>query len=274
MFQTIKRHYQYNFNFLLSIIAAAFLFMLESCISRVDGCLDVAAANFDLNADRSCDDCCTYPLLSISLSQKWNEHNFSSADTLADRNGIQYRITDLNYFLSSWILQGIDHENYTIDSADISCPASNITYTPDIIIVGIRQFDYSLGTIRKSPVIDSIFLKLGLLSSMDCIDSNASGVPPVFSDDSPLWDPHTLTRASIRLILQRNIQQESFDTIYIHDLEDIQLGYDLELQRGISPLLRITVNYALWFMNVDIQDVNSFRSSIEEGLNGSFYKTP
>lgn len=248
--------------------------MVEGCISKSEGCLDVAAANFDFSADRSCEDCCTYPLLSISLSQKFIDKNFSPTDTLLDLNGMPFRITDLKYFLSSWSWVSDDHHVYTVDSADITCPAGILTYTPDIILVDARQFQYSLGTIRQSPHIDSVRLKLGLLEALDCIDPASAGVPSVFSDKTALWDREFNSRATLRLVIQRDISAEIFDTLFIHTLQDIDLDDDQYLAPGIQATLKLTVNYAKWFSNVDILDLNSFQSSIESGVQGSFYKTP
>ncbi|MGB4849549.1 MAG: MbnP family protein [Saprospiraceae bacterium] len=253
---------------------AGFLLILVGCTSRAEGCLDVAAANFDFSADRSCEDCCTYPLLSISLSQKWNDRNFSTTDTLKDKNGLTYKINDLKYFLSSWSWLNADLHLYTVDSAEISCIGGVLTYTPDIILVDSRQFQYTLGTIRQSPVIDSINLKLGLSAELACIDATSTDIPPVFSSSSPLWDKQSGTRASVRLVLQLDTSIQTFDTLYIHTLQDIGLGYDLGFAAGIPTTIKVTVDYAKWFSNADILDLNSFQTSIETGMKNSFYKSP
>lgn len=273
MSQTIKRICLYKEPLILSILIAGFLFMQDGCTSRVEGCIDVAAANFDFSADRSCEDCCTYPLLSISLSQKWNDRNFSTSDTLMDKNGLAYKINDLKYFLSSWSWLDSDLHLYTVDSAEISCHGGFLSYTPDIILVDSRQFQYTLGTIRQSPVFDSIDFKLGLLADLDCIDATSDDTPPVFSSNSPLWDKRSETRASIRLVLQLDTSIQTLDTLYIHTLQSIGLGYDLSLEAGIPTTIKLTVDYAEWFSNADIHDLNSFQSSILNGVKDSFSKT-
>jgi hypothetical protein len=271
--QTIKRIYPYRVHILFWFLCTGFLFIHEGCTSRVEGCLDVAAANFDFSADRSCEDCCTYPLLSISLSQKWGARNFSTADSIFDKNGKVYRIRDLKYFLSSWSWRGSDQHNYTIDSAMISCNGGFLMYTPDIILVDSRQFQYTLGTIRQSPVIDSVHLKLGLLPALDCIDGTSTGIPSVFSTASALWDKQTASRASVRLVLQKDTSMQTFDTIFIHTLLDIDLGYDLNMEAGKQTTLVLTVDYAKWFSDADIMLPNSFQASIETGVKDSFYKS-
>lgn len=245
----------------------------ESCVSRVEGCLDVAASNFDFSADRSCEDCCTYPLLSILLSQKWNDRNFSTTDTLMDKNGLTYKINDLKYFLSSWYWLGSDLQLYTVDSAEISCSGGFLSYTPDIILVDSRQFQYSLGTIRQSPVIDSVGLKLGLNPELDCIDATSTGIPPVFSSSSPLWDKLSGTRATIRLVLQLDTSVQTFDTLFIHTTQNIGFAYDFSFKAGIPASIKVTVDYGRWFSTADIFDLNSFQTSIEAGIKDSFFQS-
>jgi len=272
--QIIKRICLHKCFLIFCFITTGFVIVLEGCITRVEGCLDVAAANFDLSADRSCEDCCTYPLLSVSLSQKWNDRNFSLTDTLFDTQGRPYRISDLKYVLSSWKWQDTDLHSYTVDSAEIACTSGILSYTPDIIIVDAKQSQYTLGTIRQSPLTDSLSLKLGFVADLDCIDAYAAGIPPVFSNQSAIWDSLSASRASIRLVLQRDTSMAVFDTLFIHTMKDISLGLDLDFTPGFPETIRLSVNYALWFSNVDVQDLNSFPVSIENGIRGSFYKTP
>ncbi|MEP6793897.1 MAG: MbnP family protein [Saprospiraceae bacterium] len=276
MYRTIKRIYLYRFQLFFWFLLVGFLLIQDGCTSRVEGCLDVAAANFDFSADRSCEDCCTYPLLSISLSQKWNDRNFSTADTVntfKDKNGLAYKINDLKYFLSSWSWLDSDLHRYSVDSAEISCNGGFLSYTPDIILVDSRQFQYTLGTIRQSPLIDSVDLKLGLPVDLDCIDATSTDIPPVFSSSSPLWDKRSGTRASIRLVLQRDTSVQTLDTLYIHTLQDIGLRYDFGFSAGIPTTIKLTVDYAKWFSNADIFDLNSFQTSIESGVKNSYYKS-
>jgi hypothetical protein len=272
--QTIKRIYLPKFHLSFIWLVAGFVILNQGCNTRVEGCLDVAAANFDLNADRACKDCCTYPTISIELSQKWNERNFSTSDTLMDIGGQPYKVIDLDYYLSSWSWEDAGNLMYTVDSASIECPGTMFHYTPDIIPVDSRKFLYTLGTIRKAPAIDSVHLLTGLIPMLDCVDAAASSTPPVLSNQSPMWDPHSSSRSSIRLVLQRNINSEIYDTVYIHSAHNLNTEYIFSFTYGSSPTLNLTVNYAQWFSNADVTDLNSFETSIVSGLKGSVFRTP
>ncbi|MEO6130305.1 MAG: MbnP family protein [Saprospiraceae bacterium] len=273
MSQTTKRICLVEFPLICGFFLAGFSILVQGCTTRVEGCLDIAAANFEFTADRPCNDCCTYPVLSVSLSQKWNDRNFSTDSTLSDRNGHLYRISDLKYFLSSWSWKGEGQLVYTVDSSELTCGTGKLHFTPDILVVDSRQFQYVLGTIRESPMVDTLMLRLGLSSDLDCLDPSASETPSILSDKGILWDDSTKSLATIRLVLQKDTSQEIFDTLLVHFSNDISLPYELNFTPGISTMLKLTVDYAKWFSGVDILDPMSIRSSLELGVGSSFSKT-
>lgn len=51
----------------LSLIALLFALLVSACYERTEGCLDVRATNYNVRADDPCEDCCTFPTLSISV---------------------------------------------------------------------------------------------------------------------------------------------------------------------------------------------------------------
>lgn len=277
MFQIIKKVCRLpehrKFCFLLVLFT---VFNLCGCNIKQDGCLDIAAENFDLDADKSCDGCCRYPSVSVSLSQKWNDDNFNKDTTVTypDVHGEQYKIIDLRYLLSSFTWIDADGQMYTIDSTDIACGNESVRYTHDLVIVEPRKFVYVLDTIRLSPEVRTLNLKFGWKEELQCVDETSENIPAEFSDASPLWDTLSDSRAAIRLILQPDLNIYHFDTLYIHTCQDLQIPYEYDFIPGKDTQLNISVNYALWFQNADINDLNTFSSSVLENIVGSFTRTP
>ncbi len=260
-----------RFTFGVLIIGVVFL---GSCSTRLDGCLEIGAENFNLDADKACESCCKYPTITISLSQKWDNENFLVTDTFFDRNLQPFKIADLKYVLSSFVWKDTDDINYTVDSSLIACGAESIGYTRDIIQVDSRQFFYTLDTIRLYPAIQSLDWKLGWKPELECVDGTNNILPVIFSDASPLWNSNLGSRSAIRLVLQRDISTEIKDTIYIHTCQNLFSSYVDTFDLGKSKVLNLTVNYADWFRLVDITDASSVPGSIIAGLPGSFMKTP
>ena len=56
-------------------VAAALAFTLFSCAEKQEGCLDVYATNFEFEADKVCEDCCTYPVFELEVSHYWDSSN-------------------------------------------------------------------------------------------------------------------------------------------------------------------------------------------------------
>ncbi len=253
--------------------------VLESgCNTRESGCLNPEASNFDFTAEKGCDQCCVFPTLSLTLSQKWNDKNFvptdeTKMDTFYDKNRRPYFIMDIRYFLSSWWWKDKDNFLYTIDSTEADCSGQPLAYTPDINLIGPKQFVYPIGTFRAAVEIDSVSFHLGLVEDFSCLDDTLSSTPPILTPESPLWNPVTGALSTIMLILNRNPADTLFDTLFVDIHRPFTLFYPYPLQRGINYSYLLTVNYAMWFEEADVQDLSSFSHSLIQGLDGSFTKT-
>jgi len=235
---------------------------LTGCNTRIQGCLDVNAENFNLNAEQSCDGCCTYPSLALSLTQKWGDRNFALTDTLFDINGQPYRIRGLVYFLSEWTWVDGQGVRYHVDSVNVTCLDGDLTYSPDNLLVDTEHFNYPMGLIRQAPVMDSLRFVFGLNQDFSCLDADITGTPPELTDQSPLWNPLSGTLETMRLIVQTDTAVESFDTIFISDEAISTLAYPFEFIPGEDSQFKLTVDYSLWFKDVNTADTASFRHSI------------
>ena len=250
------------------------LLVISSCNTREVGCLDPDASKFDLTAEKDCPDCCTYPSLSISLSQKWDDRTFAVTDTLKDMHQQPYLITDIRFLLSSWRWTDLASNRYTVDSVQFECENESFLYTPDLLLIDPRLFTYTLGTIRTSPQMDSVFLSFGLAQDFSCADPADPDLPVALQAGSPVRDPATGTLHTMRLILKRNPQVEVLDTLFVSGGIPIALAYPFSFDRGINTQWRISVNYADWFRDVDVLNLDSFQPSVLAGLQGSFFPTP
>ncbi len=253
---------------ILVILASA------GCNTRIEGCLQANAENFDLNAERACDGCCMYPSMGLSLTQRWGERNFTNGDTLYDVNDKPYKIIDLKYFLSSWVWHDTEGNYITVDSVEASCDEDILRFTTDNLIMDSRQFVYTLGTIRESPLIDSLQLALGLYQDFSCLDTSDTDTPVALTNQSPLWNTTTGKLETIRLILQLSLDQETSDTIFITTNDIVRLGYNLQLKPGTDARFDLTVDYVQWFIDADVNDLNSFSQSIKNNFAGSIVRTP
>lgn len=272
MYPIIKKIFRRPDILRLSVLCFV-LQLLYACNTRVEGCLDVDAQNFDLDADRACDGCCKYPPILLSLSQKWDQENFNTKDTFFDVNLRPYKILDLKFVLSSFSWWDVNGQSYTIDSSSISCESAIINYTRDILIIEPERFQYTLDSIKKFPSITNLKLKLGWSPDLSCIDPYPELQGSVFADENPLWDSLGNARSAIRLIIQPDLNTENTDTLYIHACKEIQIPYEHTFVPGQVTQLDLSVNYAQWFRSVNVTDLNSFAASLLLNLEGSIHRT-
>ena len=257
----------------LWLIIAAPLFTWN-CNTRIEGCLDAQANNFDFSAELACSDCCTYPSMILSLSQKWQDRNFTNADTLYDQFNQPYKIQDLKYFLSSWTWKDLEGNVYTVDSARTDCGEEVLVYTPDNPVIDTRQFSYTLGTIRNNPEIQSIQFFAGLTEDYSCFDPEDPEAPDHLTSNSPLWNPETSDLAAIRMVLQLDLDTTVYDTVYTELSQVLPMLYSASFIKGEDTQLNLTVDYSLWFSEVNVNDLSSFGQSVQKHLAGSIFPTP
>jgi len=243
------------------------------CNTRIQGCLDPNATNFDLTAEKACDDCCTFPTVSITLSQKWGDNNFSTDNTFFDIHSQPYKIIDLQYFLSSFAWESSFNEVYTVDSSTANCPGEMFNYTNDINVIRPTSFVYTLGSSRMPTEIDSLGFHVGLVEDFSCLDDSLSSTPDILTSSSPLWDPATGTLSTIRLIVNRLPSDTIVDTLFLDVHQAEKIAYRGVMKQGENFSFLLTVNYVSWFSTVDVNDLNSFSTSIATGLPGSIRKT-
>jgi hypothetical protein len=245
-----------------------------SCNTRIEGCLDVQADNFDFDAELACSGCCTYPTIGLALSQKWQDRNFTNTDTLYDQFDQPYKIQDLKYFLTSWTWKDADGVVYTVDSAKADCGDEVLVYAPDNIIIDTRQFSYTMGNIRNSPEMTNLNFIAGITQDFNCLDPEDPAVPDNITKDSPLWNPETSSLSAIRMVLQLQIDTTLYDTVFVDLQQPFYIPYNESFIRGTDTQIKLTVDYNLWFSEVNVNDLSSFGQSVEQHLPGSIFPTP
>ena len=92
--------------YLIIALAAVLALGLSACYEPEEGCLDVAAKNFQVDADLNCpDDCCEYPNLKLLLSHRvgpqGNDEPIRYIDSVyRDAQGQVFRLQ------KQWVLDG------------------------------------------------------------------------------------------------------------------------------------------------------------------------
>jgi len=245
---------------------------VPACYEAVEGCLDVAAKNFTVDADFDCpDDCCTYPSLKLILNHRVggpdNSDPIKYLDSIyTDAQRQVFRLQMMQYYLSNFNLVRTDGtlipivDQLAVQSYDDAGNLSDNTLTDDFLLIN-PSFSRSLtvGEIRESGTIEAVQFKLGLEELANRTDtSSVEEDHPLGSIDEPMFiDPaegYTFIKTAI---LRDTLSTDTIPTIVsvsgaANLIEySFPFGQQFELDPGFNITLTLHIDYATWLNAID-----------------------
>lgn len=185
----MQNAYRYSGCFLFGIL----LFNFYNCAEPAEGCIQIAASNFDVSADIDCcrkegECCCTFPAMSLNFFYKLN-----TGDTLANpatnfKIGRYYplensldsiRIDSFQLFVANTrplnstledSLQVI--ENIRLLSADGLGGTVEASYPDNLALIDFENFRYTLGTYQSTLTYDKFNYSLGIPEYLARVEPN------------------------------------------------------------------------------------------------------
>lgn len=165
---------------------------LSACYEPREGCLDVGAANFDLDSDKACTGCCIYPSLKLNLQHRMVYGDTSFAlrylDSIYfDEGGHPFRLSSIRFYLSNLRLVRADGSEAGIEETvpvTVVLPDNStetITVENNFLLVN-AGFAPSLtvGTFKQSGAFTKIKFTIGIEGQVNRAD------PGKFPDNHPL----------------------------------------------------------------------------------------
>jgi hypothetical protein len=169
------------------ILMIGVLFTITSCYQKQEGCLDIRATNFDLDADIPCEDCCEYPDLRLKFLHREvlpdTINNIGYADSVYfDGAANAFRINSLKYYVSNIRLLASDGSEAAVnETIDIATPNGIITFIDDFLLVnGSLGSALTAGSFSTIKTFDKIRIFVGLDSDLQSVD------PTTLPDDHVL----------------------------------------------------------------------------------------
>lgn len=165
-------------NLLRCTVLLTFIWSVFGCYSRNEGCLDIYATNYEVNADEKCEMCCQYPALQLFQERFVGDSLYFQGDTLENQFGQHYVILGFRYYLSNFRI--FQAGNELIVREVIQNTMTNEIIPDDIKIVSDMDANVNIGTIRTYGKFDSLQFVLGI-------------TPPFLNYDLNLPNGHVLT---------------------------------------------------------------------------------
>lgn len=256
------------------------LLSLSSCYENVEGCLDPDSTNYNLAADIDCDDCCSFPTLSLAIAYSFGEDAYNRVDTVSNDLGQEFVIEDLQtYFSEVSVSDGsqsfnID-ETFTYEDSN----GNSQEITDDIILATPRGFRNVLGTFRQANEYTSMMFTLGVPTEIDLAQSIsvAADHPLAIAGDSLFITDQNQYVKSWILLRQIDVHNEDeTDTLQI-DLPNHRYLFDdilISQERGSSIDLNIKIDYEIIIAGIDYNTMTRAQVIEQIGDNLTIAITP
>lgn len=241
--------------------------LLPSCYEKEEGCLDIRAVNFDPGADVACEDCCTYPNLSIRVEHRLVfddtivPFRYDSLYSVAPFENVNFRVHRLRYFISAIRLLGLEGEGRVKDTVTIYIspnPGDTASFTAiNDFMLADRAFLQAaqLGAWEGDGVFDRLEFILGVDPAIQ------NGIPSKMPSGHPLgaqalefnWEEGQGYRSNYFMY---SLADQPGDTIRVPMTVSVPVSValdpPLELKPGYNVQLSLFFNYLAWWEGLDL----------------------
>ena len=257
------------------MVLSLFVVLSSGCYEESEGCLDLEATNFDVDADNACPDCCRYPQLSLRMVNRplatdtTAVFNLNAVYQLPHDTNMLLKVKKVWFYLSD--IQLIKAGGELVDVLDtiqidyIQNPGDTLTKTiQDNFAYLLRNVvsDRNIGEIRTEGSFEGIQFRVGLKDeSREYVPSSLpNGHPLNIQSDSLNWtedegyayqyweffrDTSDIDSTVIRITAPYS------DFIQLYEGFEIRRGYDIRISLRIDYL-------ELW------RDIDPKNMSVEE----------
>lgn len=255
-----SRSLKTNFPFILFSL----ILLVASCNTKEEGCLDIRATNFDFDADKACDECCTYPKLFFRVSHIWDDSTAFRQNQIYTRAGVDtFKLVDIDYAFSAFLLSDTEGVQETVEeTTDIWCDENGSInekeIVDDVIVINLTNLTYEIGTFRRDEMFTIGEMTIGIPPSYDCAIADSLESSDPLSAQSVIFQDEEMERVFGRVVLQKDTATQVLDTLYIPNA-GVQFNFDLnkEFKTGKPDTIYCTINYQQWFSEIDLtQDEN------------------
>ncbi|MEM1328371.1 MAG: MbnP family protein [Bacteroidota bacterium] len=264
--------------------------LLSSCYENQEGCLDIGAANFDIDADIACEDCCELPELRLSI-----QHNFSLPDTNAsirfnidsssfytvDDSMSFFQLSEVRFYLSDIKMEKPNGDAFGVenrvslfklansDTIDISIP-------DNFALINRQNISTrDVGVINTDGNFSQLNFRIGLPEdTRNLLPSKLPDDHPLELGDSTLYN---FERGEYEVVSLTLIRPALSDTLSINILEsewqaEVELVSDFMILTGFDATIALGVDYRIWWENLDINTatVEQIKEHLKERIPESF----
>ena len=234
---------------LLSI--SSLIILLNSCEEPTEGCLDTFSSNYNLFADRECEDCCTYPSLSFTTSYLYGEDNNIDSSLYYQNSASSYfKLRSFYLVLSEFTLRG-DNGEYAVRSK-----TEDKVIVDDLLGIRFKSSSNSPGSISIEDSIRTVDFRLGLPEGLDTPDDPDRDYELIeFLADSMYYDNGKYYKMIIEV--QVDSLEETPLLLSFEDLDMMKAGSVVAgTTRGNRLNIQLSIDFMRLFNGIEFQSSN------------------
>lgn len=244
-----------------------FLICQTACYEPQEGCLDLRATNYAVDADDPCGDCCIFPILTVQMQHRVDFPDTSFSFRYKTLYPSPFNILDsfvvdrARFYISNLRLVREDGEEIgALDTLRLEAPMGTFVTVED----NFAKFDRDnfqsrkLGTFITEGVFTGVKLTLGLETFLQQTDpaSVPTGHPLSTAADSLNYDAAVGYIPS--LLIFRNDTTAVSDSLEIQIFEPETVFLPFEepflLEQGFDIDLTLKMDYLAWFNGIDLEN--------------------
>lgn len=254
--------------------------LFTACFEPKEGCLDIAATNFEAGADKDC--CCTYPKLVLTVNQVYDTLPFRGDSLYPDAVGRFFRIKSIAFYLSDFHLFQNNKEYQVSDTLTLNtflgADTSKTLFTDDFLLVRRTPVEYEVGSFRQDGQFEELNFRLGLSAeAQKVIPFKAPAGHPLSAQTDSLWRGNSSGFVWLQAVVVRDSMAATPpDTLRFTQAD---LGQPIIGATGLFvhptgydfPLI-LTVDYKQMFLGINssTDDISQWKSKIIANLEDTF----
>ena len=232
------------------LIAVVCIF--TSCYESQEGCLDSLASNYEISADRDCENCCQYPRVILRFRYLYNDNVYRFSDTIINNISTRVRLLDQNIFLSNISLEtSLGEKIPWRDSISMFLSSQRIRQPIDFLQIRRNVSQAEISSVRFAGEIDNISLNVGLPPRFNGIDLQPSPHPALDIRDNMRDTLGNFFAARFNLVVGADLTDTIVVVVPASESFKINPLNKPEARFGQSIILELRLDYNQLFANID-----------------------
>ncbi|MCB0612797.1 MAG: hypothetical protein KDC75_05810 [Phaeodactylibacter sp.] len=244
---------------------------LPACYEPVEGCLDVEAVNFDLEADKNNSEECVYPKVRMAIQHRYSKgdtiYRFGLVDSVYfDAQGQPFRLNNVRFYISNFHLVYTNGQEKEVEeTVEILIPQPDGSDVPRTIednfsLASPRVTqNYTIGTLKESGGLQEVRFAVGVEGLANvALPASFPETHPLFLQDSSLYFSQDSGYVFEYIELFRDTT--AADTIpevlrigTLPYLQEVRLPVPVNFRKsqGFHLLITLQVDYSQWFGEIN-----------------------